>query len=86
MAGVSFNREVKEDLKRAMAHIDESKESLKRGYSNSVVLAEETGSEKYLQSAKNMEEGCRALEATFNELTDVFGKLTQYYTRLEEAL
>lgn len=86
MAGVSFNREVKEDLKRAVSCIEESKDSLKKGCVNSVALAEDTGSEKYTQSGKNMEEGCNALCKTFDELTEVFGKLITYYTRLEEAL
>ena len=86
MAGISFNTEAKDSLKRGGGIIEDAKTSLKKGVTNSVELAETTGSAKYIASAHNMEESSNALHATMDEVIDIFGRLVKYYENIESAL
>ncbi len=86
MAGISFNTEAKDNLKRVGGIMEDAKASLKKGITNSVELAESTGAAKYIASAHNMEEAGNALLVSMDEVVEVFAKLVKHYENVESAL
>lgn len=86
MANISFNREIIPDLSKAKQLIGETSPTIRKGVENSVAVAEETGSEKYINSAHNMAEAAQKLMKCGEELEETYGSLLNHYKRLEDAL
>lgn len=82
----SFNLEVVQNVRKAIALIEELPEQLRKGTNNFVDVAKFTGSTKLEATAQNQAEATEDLIKSIGDVVESANRFTQHYKNLEETL
>lgn len=81
-----FNLDALEQIKRGIEPLEEVVPIGKKGVSNSVEIANESGSDRAVKSAVSLEEGTNQFFACFEEFQQSAEDVHAYYTKLNAAV